>query len=165
MYAWSHDQAPLWAKTVFLWTGLIAGTTFAHACIATQVAANSYHSGESQRQAVGVIYRTAAACSAAGAFAGTLLAFSAAADLPPEIKLTTLVSDLAVVGTIAGLAVAAPIFVAHTWRAFKWLAVFDKRKLAELMLVLFIFDGWALRGIVQLLPRGAEILAFILSFV
>ncbi len=165
MYAWSHDHTAAWANASFLWTGLVAAVAFVHACIATQVAANAYHSDSDQHKAVGAIYRIAATCSAGGAFTGSLLAFSAASGLPPEIKVTTLVSDLAVVGTIAGLAVGTPFYIAHTWRSLRWLAAFDRQKYAELMLVLSIFDGWALFNIARFLPGSAEFLAYIISVI
>lgn len=165
VYAWTQDQTPIWAKEAFLWPGLIATVTFVHACIATQTAANTRAATERERQAVTAVYRVSAACGAGGALCGTLLAFIAAAQMPTGMKLTTLASDLTMVGTVVGLAAAVPFCIFHTWRAVTWLSSVNEWMHRLVMLLLAVFDTWAIEKVLRLLPSDSGFLGYIISFI
>lgn len=161
VYAWTQAQTPPWASAIFLWPGLVATVTFIHACLATQTAAIVRDSTDRERSAVGSVYRVSAACSASGALCGTLLAFMAAARMPSDIKLTALASDLTMLGTVIGLAVAAPFYIFRTWEAIERLRTLSKRKRFELIVVLSVFDAWVSDTIIRSLFKSWGFLDYI----
>lgn len=165
MYAWSQEQTPAWAKAIFLWAGAIASLTFIHACITTETALIARKFSRDECYVARSIYRVAGACVAGGAFCGLLFTFISAARLPANIKLTALASDLAMAGTVVGLAAAAPFFIFHTWKAIIRLLFSSKRKFFEVTLVLTIFDTWILDRLLRLLPKDMGFLGYILSFI
>jgi hypothetical protein len=164
-YSWTQAQTPSWANMSFLWSGLIAAVTFIHACITTQTAAITDGSTERERQMLTKVYRVSAACSAGGALCGTLLAFLAAAQMPSGMKLTALVSDLTMVGTVTGLAMASPFYIFHTWRTINRLKAINRRSRLELIVLLSIFDAWISDRIIPLMPDDWGFLRFFTTLV
>jgi hypothetical protein len=92
IYAWTMDAPPGWAKTAFVWLGLLATVTFVHAAITVQHAAITVRSADGRRAtktprvALPELYKVAGGATAFGALAGTLLSFVYAGSMPRDYK-------------------------------------------------------------------------------
>jgi hypothetical protein len=118
IYAWTQERQPAWAKAVFFWAVVAAAVMFIHAYVAAQLRTTMDDANESDHRATKEIYRITGSFASAGAFFGVLMTVTAG-PLPESIKQTSLASDLVMVGTVIGMALASPILAVYTWRAVK----------------------------------------------
>lgn len=141
IYAWTQEHQPAWAKAVFFWAVVVAVVTFVHAYVAAQLRTTMDDADESDHRATKEIYRITASFAAAGAFYGVLMT-GTAAPAPEGIKQTALASDLVMVGTVVGMALASPILAVYTWRAVKRIRLRDMSTYLRYGFLLALVDNY-----------------------
>ncbi|MGW5646772.1 hypothetical protein ACWEV3_11295 [Saccharopolyspora sp. NPDC003752] len=138
---WSRDQAPEWAQNGALAVGLVAIWLILRGLCATQwLGASRVRPApelRSTRQLVELVLSRTAICTLAGTFLALMVAGRAEAA---GVKVTSLISDLATVGALVGLASCAPRSVIQSIRTFKLLKENDRRNWVRAHLTLAIVD-------------------------
>ncbi|MFI0464476.1 hypothetical protein ACH347_10395 [Saccharopolyspora sp. 5N102] len=138
---WSRDQAPAWAQTGALAVGLFAIWLILRGLCATQwlgaSRAQPTAAVRSTRQLTELMLSRTAICTLAGTFLALMVAGRAEAA---GVKVTSLISDLATVGALVGLASCAPRSVIQSIRIFKLLKESDRRNWVRAHLTLAIVD-------------------------
>jgi hypothetical protein len=138
---WSRDQAPEWAQTGALAVGLFAIWLILRGLCATQwLSASRVQTTAhvlSTRQLTELMLSRTAICTLAGTFLALMVADQAEAA---GVKVTSLLSDLATVGALVGLASCAPRSVLQSIRIFKLLKENHRRNWIRAHLTLAIVD-------------------------
>jgi hypothetical protein len=103
---WSRDDAPQAVQSAVLLGGFVATTVLLHAIVVLQLAARA---GDDETVAAAKrTYEVALARTGIGVLVGTTLVFLQFGDAPDGVKVTSVLSDAATVGGIAGLIACMP---------------------------------------------------------
>lgn len=153
IYAWSRDPSPRWAQLAVVYAGLVGVFTLLHAMIVTQEATMTTGTVNEDRERFRAVYQRALGFTGVGALVGTLIALISVADLPANIKATGLISDLALVGGVAALAVAAPINVWTTWTTVFRLWPTYPRRMFRILTILAATDLILVTGLATFVPN------------
>jgi hypothetical protein len=106
--SWTEEPSPNWAQPTVLLVGLIAMIPFLHALAATQGLAAAKGSSIEDQKLWRTVCEKALLYVAAGIFSGTLYALFTLDGAPSEVKVTSVIADLATIDGILGLAVCIP---------------------------------------------------------
>ncbi|SDW03378.1 hypothetical protein SAMN05216215_100125 [Saccharopolyspora shandongensis] len=138
---WSRDQAPAWAQTGALAVGLASIWLILRGLCATQWLGASRVRPTSKLRSTGQLVELMLSRTAICTLTGTFLALMVAGRAEAAgVKVTSLISDLATVGALVGLASCAPRSVIQSIRTFKLLKENDRRNWVRAHLTLAIVD-------------------------
>ncbi|MFC0032387.1 hypothetical protein ACFFMM_22980 [Micromonospora chaiyaphumensis] len=151
---WTQDPSPAWAQTSLLGAGLLGLLGLLHALIGVQLLAAEVGEEPGSRLTLRAVAERAIGHTGLGTFVGTLLALFAADSLPAGLKLSSLVSDLATVGGILGLASLFPHHVLVTYRSLRRLRLARPGRWLRAQMTLGVVDTLILYKLLFLLPAA-----------
>ncbi|MET8910112.1 hypothetical protein [Micromonospora sp. NPDC004551] len=151
---WTEDPSPAWAQASLLAVGLLGLLGLLHALIGVQLLAAEVGEEAGSPLTLRAVAERAIGHTGLGTFVGTLLALFAADSLPAGLKLSSLVSDLATVGGILGLASLFPHHVLVTYRSLRRLRLARPGRWLRAQMTLGVVDTLILYKLLFLLPAA-----------
>jgi hypothetical protein len=149
---WSSEQSPPAAQAALWIGGFLATTLLIHALVVVQLS-DLEDAGESDVPLSRGVVETALVRTSLGVLCGTTLVFLQFAGASDELKLTSVLSDVATVGGILGLLTCAPGNVRLTYRTLRRMREERQGWWLTIHLTLGVIDTVILYQVLVMLPR------------